>query len=426
MFWLNFVILLNMKSVIKNISKLIQCDSNDIKFRAGNEMNSLETISNAFLEIENGLITDFGDMDQWKGIDDWNNTEIIDAENGMVFPSYCDSHTHLVFAKSRENEFNDRINGLSYQEIANNGGGILNSAKKIDNISEDELYNISIKRLNACIQTGTGAIEIKSGYGLNLESELKILRVIKKLKENSPISIKSTFLGAHAIPFEFKNKKSDYIDLIINEMLPIIKSENLADYIDIFCEEGYFDTNDTIKILQAGKKYGLLGKTHVNQFNSFGGVKASIENGALSVDHLETMKEDDFLAFNDSNCIATLLPSCSFFLGIPYSPAKEFIKRKIPINLASDYNPGSSPSSNMNFVASLGSIKLKLNANEVINATTINGAYAMGLENKLGTISVGKKANFFITKKIPSYQYLHYSFGENLIRKVFLEGKEIK
>ena len=426
MFWLNFVILLNMKSVIKNISKLIQCDSNDIKFRAGNEMNSLETISNAFLEIENGLITDFGDMDQWKGIDDWNNTEIIDAENGMVFPSYCDSHTHLVFAKSRESEFNDRINGLSYQEIANNGGGILNSAKKIDKISEDELYNLSIKRLNACIQTGTGAIEIKSGYGLNLESELKILRVIKKLKENSPISIKSTFLGAHAIPFEFKNKKSDYIDLIINEMLPIIKSENLADYIDVFCEEGYFDTNDTIKILQAGKKNGLEGKTHVNQFNSLGGVKASIENGALSVDHLETMKEDDFLAFNDSNCIATLLPSCSFFLGIPYSPAKEFIKRKIPINLASDYNPGSSPSSNMNFVASLGSIKLKLNANEVINATTINGAYAMGLENKLGTISVGKKANFFITKKIPSQQYLHYSFGENLIRKVFLEGKEIK
>ena len=426
MFWLNFVILLNMKSVIKNISKLIQCDSNDIKFRAGNEMNSLETISNAFLEIENGLITDFGDMDQWKGIDDWNNTEIIDAENGMVFPSYCDSHTHLVFAQSRESEFNDRINGLSYQEIANNGGGILNSAKKIDNISEDELYNISIKRLNACIQTGTGAIEIKSGYGLNLESEIKILRVIKKLKENSPISIKSTFLGAHAIPFEFKNKKSDYIDLIINEMLPIIKSENLADYIDVFCEEGYFDTNDTIKILQAGKKNGLVGKTHVNQFNSLGGVKASIENGALSVDHLETMKEDDFLAFNDSNCIATLLPSCSFFLGLPYSPAKEFIKRKIPINLASDYNPGSSPSSNMNFVASLGSIKLKLNANEVINATTINGAYAMGLENKLGTISVGKKANFFITKTIPSYQYLHYSFGENLIRKVFLEGKEIK
>ncbi len=389
-------------------------------------MNSLHTISNAYLEIENGLITDYGNMDQWKGIDDWNKTNIIDAENGMVFPSYCDSHTHLVFAESRENEFNDRINGLSYQEIANNGGGILNSAKKIDEISENELYNISLERLNTTILKGTGAIEIKSGYGLNLESELKILRVIKKLKENSPISIKSTFLGAHAIPLKFNNKKADYIDLIINEMLPIIKSENLADYIDVFCEKGYFDTDDTIKILMAGQKHGLIGKTHVNQFNSLGGIKASIENGCLSVDHLEIMEEADFSAFKDSKCIATLLPSCSFFLGIPYSPAREFIKRKIPINLASDYNPGSSPSSNMNFVASLGSIKLKLNANEVINATTINGAYAMGLESKVGTISIGKKANFFITKSIPNYQYLHYSFGENLIKKVFLEGKEIK
>ena len=426
MFWLNFVILLNMKTVIKNISKLIQCDSNNIKFRVGKEMNLLNTISNAYLEIDNGIITDFGNMDQWKGIDDWNKTEIIDAENGMVFPSYCDSHTHLVFAQSRENEFNDRINGLSYQEIANNGGGILNSAKKIDEITEDELYNISLNRLNKSILTGTGAVEIKSGYGLNLDSELKILRVIKKLKENSPISIKSTFLGAHAIPLEFKNNKDGYLDLIINEMLPIIKSENLADYIDIFCEKGYFDTNDTIKILKAGQKHGLIGKTHVNQFNSLGGIKASIENGCLSVDHLEIMKENDFLAFKGSNCIATLLPSCSFFLGIPYSPAKEFIKREIPINLASDYNPGSSPSSNMNFVASLGSIKLKLNSNQVINATTINGAYAMGLEKQVGTISIGKKANFFITKSIPTYQYLHYAFGENLIKKVFLEGKEIK
>ena len=292
-------------------------------------MNSLHTISNAYLEIENGLITDYGNMDQWKGIDDWNKTNIIDAENGMVFPSYCDSHTHLVFAESRENEFNDRINGLSYQEIANNGGGILNSAKKIDEISENELYNISLERLNTTILKGTGAIEIKSGYGLNLESELKILRVIKKLKENSPISIKSTFLGAHAIPLKFNNKKADYIDLIINEMLPIIKSENLADYIDVFCEKGYFDTDDTIKILMAGQKHGLIGKTHVNQFNSLGGIKASIENGCLSVDHLEIMEEADFSAFKDSKCIATLLPSCSFFLGIPYSPAREFIKRKI-------------------------------------------------------------------------------------------------
>ena len=415
-----------MKTVIKNISKLVQNDDNMIKFRAGNDMNHLNTISNAFIEIEDGLITDYGDMDDWKGIDDWNQTKIIDAEEGILFPSYCDSHTHLVYAESRENEFNDRLNGLSYQEIAEKGGGILNSALKIAEINEDLLYEKSLERLNNLILQGTGAIEIKSGYGLNLESELKILRVIKKLKENSPISIKSTFLGAHAVPIDYREKKSEYIDLIINKMLPAIKSENLADYIDVFCEKGYFNVEDTIKILEAGQKIGLKGKTHVNQFNSIGGVKASIENKCISVDHLEIMNEEDFLAFNDSSCIATLLPSCSFFLGIPYSPAKEFIKRNIPINLASDYNPGSSPSGNMNFVSSLGSIKLKLNAEQVINATTINGAYAMEFEKELGTISVGKKANFFITKPIPSYQYLHYSFGENLIDKIFLEGKQVK
>ena len=426
MYWLNFVILCYMKTVIKNISKLVQNDKNMIKFRAGNDMNHLNTISNAFIEIEDGLITDYGDMDDWKGIDDWNQTKIIDAEEGILFPSYCDSHTHLVYAESRENEFNDRLNGLSYQEIAEKGGGILNSALKIAEINEDLLYEKSLERLNNLILQGTGAIEIKSGYGLNLESELKILRVIKKLKENSLVSIKSTFLGAHALPIDYREKKNEYIDLIINKMLPAIKSENLADYIDVFCEKGYFNVEDTIKILEAGQRFGLKGKTHVNQFNSIGGVKASIENKCISVDHLEIMNEEDFLAFNDSSCIATLLPSCSFFLGIPYSPAKEFIKRNIPFNLASDYNPGSSPSGNMNFVSSLGSIKLKLNAEQVINATTINGAYAMEFEKELGTISVGKKANFFITKPIPSYQYLHYSFGENLIDKIFLEGKQIK
>lgn len=426
MYWLNFVNLCYMKTVIKNISKLVQNDDNMIKFRAGSDMNHLNTISNAFIEIEDGLISDYGDMDDWKGIDDWNQTKIIDAEEGILFPSYCDSHTHLVYAESRENEFNDRLNGLSYQEIAEKGGGILNSALKIAEIDEDLLYEKSLERLNNLILKGTGAIEIKSGYGLNLESELKILRVINKLKENSLVSIKSTFLGAHAVPIDYKGKKSEYIDLIINKMLPVIKSENLADYIDVFCEKGYFNVEDTLKILQAGQKIGLKGKTHVNQFNSIGGVKASIENKCISVDHLEVMNEEDFQAFNNSSCIATLLPSCSFFLGIPYSPAKEFIKRNIPFNLASDYNPGSSPSGNMNFVSSLGSIKLKLNAEQVINATTINGAYAMEFEKELGTISVGKKANFFITKPIPSYQYLHYSFGDNLIDKIFLEGKQIK
>ena len=426
MFWLNFVILSYMKTVIKNISQLVQCDDKNLKFRAGNDMNCLNTIDNAYIEIENGKISSFGNMDQWNGITDWNSTTIIDAEEGLVLPTFCDSHTHLVFAESRESEFNDRINGLSYQQIAKNGGGILNSAKKIHQIDEEILYKRSLKRLDKLIKLGTGAIEIKSGYGLSVESELKILRVIKKLKETTPISIKSTFLGAHAVPEKYEGNKKKYIELIINEMLPEIASNNLADYIDIFCEEGYFTNEDTIRILQAGKKYNLQGKTHVNQFNSLGGVKSSIDNDSLSVDHLEIMNEDDFIAFKGSKTIATILPSCSFFLGIPYSPAKEFISRNIPINLASDYNPGSSPSGNMNLVASLGSIKLKMNAEEVINATTLNGAYAMGLENKLGTISVGKIANLIITKPIPNYQYLHYSFGENLIDKVIIAGEVYK
>ena len=426
MFWLNFVILSYMKTVIKNISQLVQCDDKNLKFRAGNDMNCLNTIDNAYIEIENGKISNFGDMDEWSGISDWNSTTIIDANEGLVLPTFCDSHTHLVFAESRESEFNDRINGLSYQEIAQNGGGILNSAKKIHQLDEEILYERSLKRLNKLIKLGTGAIEIKSGYGLSVESELKILRVIKKLKETTPICIKSTFLGAHAVPEKYKKNKKEYIELIIDKMLPEIASNDLADYIDIFCEEGYFTNEDTIRILQAGKKYNLQGKTHVNQFNSLGGVKSSIDNGSLSVDHLEIMKEDDFLAFKGSNTIATILPSCSFFLGIPYSPAKEFISRNIPINLASDYNPGSSPSGNMNLVASLGSIKLKMNAQQVINSTTLNGAYAMGLEKELGTISIGKIANLIITKPIPNYQYLHYSYGENLIEKVIISGEEYK
>jgi len=415
-----------MKTVIKNISQLVQSDDQNLKFRAGNDMNCLNTIDNAYIEIENGKISNFGDMDEWSGISDWNSTTIIDANEGLVLPTFCDSHTHLVFAESRESEFNDRINGLSYQEIAQNGGGILNSAKKIHQIDEEILYERSLKRLNKLIKLGTGAIEIKSGYGLSVESELKILRVIKKLKETTPICIKSTFLGAHAVPEKYKKNKKEYIELIIDKMLPEIASNDLADYIDIFCEEGYFTNEDTIRILQAGKKYNLQGKTHVNQFNSLGGVKSSIDNGSLSVDHLEIMKEDDFLAFKGSNTIATILPSCSFFLGIPYSPAKEFISRNIPINLASDYNPGSSPSGNMNLVASLGSIKLKMNAQQVINSTTLNGAYAMGLEKELGTISIGKIANLIITKPIPNYQYLHYSYGENLIEKVIISGEEYK
>ena len=412
-----------MKTVIKNIAELIQTEQEPKKWIAGSDMNTINTIKDAFIEIDEGLISDFGSMDDWSGIHDWNNTEIIDAEGGMVFPTYCDSHTHLVFAESREKEFQDRINGLSYQEIAKKGGGILNSAKKLQNTSEEKLFNDALNRLNRLISTGTGAIEIKSGYGLTIEAELKILRVIKRLKETSQITIKATFLGAHAIPQEYKGKQDEYMDLVINKMLPIIAEEKLADYVDIFCEKGYFSVNDTKRLLVAANKFGLKAKTHVNQFNSMGGVKASVELGALSVDHLEEMKEEDFKALLNSNCMPTILPSCSFFLGIPYSPAKKMINAGLPIALASDYNPGSSPSGNMNFISSLGCIKLKMTVEEVINATTKNTAYAMGLEKKLGSIAKGKIANLFITKPIPSYGYLHYNFGDNVIKEVMLNGK---
>ena len=412
-----------MKTVIKNIAELIQTEDFPRKWVAGSDMKNLNTIKNAFVEVENGIITAFGSMDDWTGIDDWNNTKIIDAEEGMVFPTYCDSHTHLVFAASREGEFLHRINGLTYEEIAKRGGGILNSAEKLQNTTEDELYNDALVRLNELVKMGTGAIEIKSGYGLTLEAELKILKVIKRLKESSDVTIKATFLGAHAIPKEYKGKKDAYMDLVINEMLPKVAEEKLANYVDIFCEDGYFTVEDTKRLLEAANKFGISAKTHVNQFNAIGGVKASVDLDALSVDHLEEMVEEDFIALKDSNCMPTILPSCSFFLGIPYGPAKEMIKRGFPVALATDYNPGSSPSGNMNFVASLGCVQMKMTPEEVINATTINTAYAMGIEKELGSICIGKKANLFITKPIPSYAYLPYSFGHNVIDRVMINGK---
>ena len=412
-----------MKIVIKNIAELVQTESTPKKWVAGADMKNISTIKDAFIEIENGIITGFGSMDNWSGINNWSNTEIIDAEGGMIFPTFCDSHTHLVFAASREEEFVDRIKGLSYQEIAKKGGGILNSAEKLQNATEDELFESALARLNEVIKMGTGAIEIKSGYGLTLESELKILRVIKRLKEASDVTIKATFLGAHALPKEFKDNKDGYMDLVIDEMLPKIAKENLADYVDIFCEKGYFSVEDTKRLLEAANKFGIKAKTHVNQFNAIGGVKASVDLGALSVDHLEEMNPEDFDVLLGSNCMPTILPSCSFFLGIPYSPARKMIAKGLPIALASDFNPGSSPSGNMNFVASLGCIKLKMTPEEVINASTINSAYAMGVEKELGSIAIGKKANLFITKPISSYAYLAYSFGENIIEKVILNGK---
>lgn len=413
-----------MKIIIKNIAELVQTELKNETYVTAKDMNNINTIKDAFLEIERGIITGFGSMDNWTGISDWINTKIIDAEGGMIFPTYCDSHTHLVYSESRENEFTDRIKGLTYQEIAKKGGGILNSVEKLRKTSENQLFEDAFERLNNIIKLGTGAVEIKSGYGLSVDSELKILRVIKRLKNSTQATIKSTFLAAHAIPNEYKGNKDGYMHLIISEMLPKVAKEGLADFIDIFCEKGYFSSKDTEFLLKEANKFGLQAKTHVNQFNSIGGIKASVDNGALSVDHLEIMDENDIKTLKDSHCMPTILPSCSFFLGIPYSPARKMIKEGLPIALASDYNPGSSPSGNMNFVASLGCIKLKMTSEEVINATTKNSAYAMGVENELGSIAIGKKANFFITKSIPNYSYLQYSFGENIIKRVFLNGIE--
>jgi imidazolonepropionase len=412
-----------MITVIKNIKEIVQVEHTIRKWVAGKDMARLETIKNGFIEIKDGIISNFGSMEDWKGIDDWNNTEIIDANDGMVFPSYCDSHSHLVFAGNRENEWEQRLKGASYEEIAAKGGGILNSAKKLQNTSEEELLESALKRADEIIKMGTGAIEIKSGYGLTVDAELKMLRVIKKLNELSPLTIKATFLGAHAIPLEYKSRKSDYLDCIINEMLPRIAEESLAEYIDIFCEEGYFSVEDTERLLAEAKKWGLTPKTHVNQFTILGGVEASVKHGALSVDHLEIMNDDDFKALKGSECMPTLLPSCSFFLGIPYGPARKIMDEGMPVALATDFNPGSSPSGNMNFVASLGCIQMGMTPEEVINATTINTAYAMGLSKELGSIAIGKKANLFITKPISSYAYIPYSFGHQHIDKIMINGQ---
>ena len=413
-----------MKVIIKNIAELVQVEEKIQEKVSGAAMKNLATIKDAFLSMEDGIITDFGSMNDWAGIDDWNNTEVIDAEGGMVFPSWIDSHSHLVFGGTREGEFVDRINGLTYEEIANRGGGILNSVQKLAEATEDELYESASARLIELIKMGTGALEIKSGYGLSTESELKMLRVIKRLKENFPITIKSTFLGAHALPLAYKDNKDGYLKLIEEEMLPKVAEEGLAEYVDIFCENGYFSVEDMERVVNAGKKYGLTPKVHVNQFNIIGGVPSAVKLGALSVDHLEVVNQEDINALKDSSTIATLLPSCSFFLKIPYGPARDMIDQGLPICLATDYNPGSTPSGNMNFVVSLACIQMNMNPEEAINAATINGAYAMGISKTEGSIAKGKKGNIFITKKIPSYSFIPYNFGHNCIERVFIKGCE--
>ncbi|WP_435262376.1 imidazolonepropionase [Tenacibaculum sp. nBUS_03] len=410
-----------MTTLLINIKELIQVRENNITKVAGKEMNVLPTLKNAFLLIENDSIIDYGSMKNIPSSAD----KIIDCEGKMILPTWCDSHTHIVYAGNREQEFVDRINGLSYEEIANNGGGILNSAKKLQSTSEEDLYEQSSKRLEEVITLGTGAVEIKSGYGLTVDAELKMLRVIKKLKENYKLPIKATFLGAHAFPSEYKNNKEGYINLIINEMLPKIAEESLAEFVDAFCETGYFSVEDTERVLTAAKKYGLTPKVHVNQFTTIGGVAMSVKQNALSVDHLEVMNVEDIKALQGSETMPVALPSCSYFLSIPYTPARDIINANLPLALATDFNPGSTPSGNMNFVVATACIKMKMTPEEAINAATINGAYAMNLADKVGSITKGKKANFIITKEIPSYGFIPYSFGSNLIDSVYINGEKI-
>ncbi len=411
-----------MITLIKNIKELLQVRETSVSKVSGTEMAELPTIKNAFLIIKDNLIADFGSMENLPEI---KVDKVINAEGRIVLPTWCDSHTHIVYAGNREQEFVDRINGFTYEEIANRGGGILNSAKKLNETSEEEIYEQSKLRLKEVMHLGTGAVEIKSGYGLTIEGELKMLRVIKKLAQNYPISIKATFLGAHAFPTHYKENKAGYIDEIITKMLPEIAQNKLADYVDVFCESGYFSVEETEKIMQAGIEFGLKPKIHVNQFNSIGGIQAGVKFNALSVDHLEIMNTEDIEALKGTETMPVALPSCSYFLSIPYTPAREMMKAGLPLALATDFNPGSTPSGNMNFVVATACIKMKMTPEEAINAATINGAYAMGLSNTHGSITKGKKANLIVTKPISSYYQIPYAFGSNLIEDVIIEGEII-
>lgn len=418
-----------MTLLIKNIKHLVQVETSKLKNRAvGKEMAKVESVEDAFLFIESGKIAAFGTMNQFSEnsyLWETKKTEVIDAKGRFVLPSFVDSHTHLVYPASREIEYVDKIKGLSYEEIAKRGGGILNSAKKMQEISEEQLLEDALKRLDEIILYGTGAVEIKSGYGLSFDAELKMLRVIKKLKKLSPVTIKSTFLGAHAVPAAYKGRQSDYVDMVINEMLPQVALEGLADYIDVFCDKGFFTVEDTEHILEAGLQYGLQGKIHANELDFSGGVQAGVKYKALSVDHLEYVGDDEIKALAGSQTMPTILPGAAFFLGMVYAPARKMIDAGLPVAMASDFNPGSSPSGNMQFILSMASIAYKLLPEEGINATTLNTAYAIDLSDKLGTIAVGKTANLYITKEIPSLEYLPYYYGTNKVDTVILNGKVV-
>jgi len=407
--------------LINNIHTLVQVRENAPVVLKGEEMSILPCIENAWLFVEDGKIADWGKMGD--GMPEVS--EIIDAKGGMVFPTWCDSHTHIVYDGSRETEFVDKINGLSYEDIFQKGGGILNSASRLQKATEDQLFEQAMARVYEMMKFGTGAIEIKSGYGLTVEDELKMLRVIKRIRNAVPVAIKATFLGAHALPIEYKEKRSEYIDLIIDKMLPKVIEEELADFVDVFCDKGFFTVNETDRILEAASGLGLRAKIHANELDYSGGIQVGVKHNALSVDHLEFTGQEEMEVLLKSATMPTLLPSTAFFLRLHYPPAREMIKAGLPIALASDYNPGSSPSGRMAFVLSLACIHLRMTPEEAINAATINSAYAMNVSDHLGSISKGKTASFFITKPIPSVAYLPYSFGSDLISRVFIAGKEI-
>ncbi|HNQ68486.1 MAG TPA: imidazolonepropionase [Bacteroidales bacterium] len=416
-----------MKTLIKNIKELVQVDDNSRLLVKGKEMAKLGTIKDAYLVINDEIIKDYGKMSDLseKLLLKSSKNKIIDATGRMVFPSFCDSHTHLVYAGSREIEYSNKIRGLSYEEIAKRGGGILNSAKLLHQTSEDELYMQALARANEIISQGTGAVEIKSGYGLNTEDEIKILRVIKRLKETTPLLIKSTFLGAHAVPQEYKSEPDEYVDLVINEMIPQVAAEDLADYIDVFCDKGFFTVEQTDRILLAGMKYGMKAKIHANELAKSGGIQVGVKYNALSVDHIEYTEEDEIEALLKSDTMPTILPGAAFFLNMPFAPARKMMEAGLPVAIASDYNPGSSPTGNMKLMMSFACVNYKILPEEAIHASTINSAYAMGVSDLVGSISKGKIANLFITKEIPSFSFLPYAYGSNLIETVILNGKEI-
>lgn len=411
-----------MKLLITNISKLVGVDRERRERVCGAEMNRLDTIADAWLLAEDGRIAAFGRMEELPA--ELRADTEVDAKGGMVFPSFCDSHTHIVYAGSREQEFVDKINGLSYEEIARRGGGILNSADRLHDTTEEELYSQAMERVREVIRMGTGAIEIKSGYGLSTADELKMLRVVRRIRETAPVEVRATFLGAHAVARQYIGRQSEYVDLVCREMIPAVAAETLADFVDVFCDKGFFTVDETARILETGAKYGLRPKIHADELAASGGTRVGVEHNALSVDHLERAGEAEIEILRNSDTMPTLLPGAAFFLGMPFPPARAMIDAGLGVALASDYNPGSTPSGNMKFVVSLGCIRMKMTPAEAVNAATLNGAYAMGISDMFGSIAVGKVANFFITKPIPSVEFLPYAYTSPIIDRVFLRGKE--